>query len=143
MAATDHVRDRSPDTANREIDHEQRERVRACAAAGGDALDRRIGELEREWDVERWLETNGSILAGIGIALGAFVSPWWLLLSAAVVTFCLQHAVQGWCPPVVVFRRLGARTQKEISAERYALKALRGDFESAGDADAALRAARS
>jgi hypothetical protein len=28
-----------------------------------------------------------------------------------------------------VFRRLGFRTASEIDAERYALKAIRGDFE--------------
>ena len=28
-----------------------------------------------------------------------------------------------------VFRRLGIRTQREIELERYALKALRGDFD--------------
>lgn len=27
------------------------------------------------------------------------------------------------------FRRLGVRTQREIERERYALKALRGDFD--------------
>lgn len=42
--------------------------------------------------------------------------------------FLLQHALQGWCPPVPVLRRLGFRTQTEIDEERYALKALRGDF---------------
>ena len=57
------------------------------------------------------------------------------LLPAAVAGFLLQHAVQGWCPPVPVFRRLGFRTAAEIDEERYALKALRGDFRgvSAGD----------
>ena len=42
--------------------------------------------------------------------------------------FLLQHAVQGWCPPVPFFRRRGVRTAREIEIERYALKALRGDF---------------
>jgi hypothetical protein len=46
-----------------------------------------------------------------------------------VAGFLLQHAVQGWCPPVPVFRRLGFRTQTEIDYERYALKVLRGDFQ--------------
>jgi hypothetical protein len=139
----DHVREHSPDAATRDIDRETAERVRACAAAGREALDRRIEELGREWDVERVLEVNGSILAGAGLALGATVDRRWLLLSGAVVTFCLQHAVQGWCPPVEAFRRLGVRTRKEIERERYALKALRGDFAAAGgDADAALAAAR-
>ena len=40
----------------------------------------------------------------------------------------LQHALQGWCPPLPVFRRWGVRTAREIEEERYALKALRGDF---------------
>jgi hypothetical protein len=37
--------------------------------------------------------------------------------------------VQGWCPPLPVFRRLGIRTASEIDYERYALKSLRGDFD--------------
>jgi hypothetical protein len=45
-----------------------------------------------------------------------------------------MHAVQGWCPPVPVLRRLGFRTASEIDHERYALKALRGDFEKFGAA---------
>jgi hypothetical protein len=40
----------------------------------------------------------------------------------------LQHALQGWCPPIPLLRRLGFRTEAEINRERYALKALRGDF---------------
>jgi len=31
-------------------------------------------------------------------------------------------------PPVPLLRRLGVRTASEIEAERYALKAVRGDF---------------
>ena len=31
-------------------------------------------------------------------------------------------------PPVPILRRLGVRTAREIDIERYALKALRGDF---------------
>jgi hypothetical protein len=59
----------------------------------------------------------------------------WYLLAGVVAGFLLQHAVQGWCPPVPVFRRWGFRTAAEIDEERYALKALRGDFRNlaAGD----------
>ena len=49
-------------------------------------------------------------------------------LPAVVAGFLLQQAVQGRCPPVPLFRRLGFRTASEIDHERYALKALRGDF---------------
>jgi hypothetical protein len=45
-----------------------------------------------------------------------------------VTAFLFQHALQGWCPPVPVLRRLGFRTMREIDTERYALKAIRGDF---------------
>jgi hypothetical protein len=69
----------------------------------------------------------------------------WLVLPMAVTGFLLQHAIQGWCPPVPVLRRLGFGTFYEIEEERQALKALRGDFklEDAPDrAAAALDAAR-
>jgi hypothetical protein len=92
-------------------------------------IQERLDELDREWDIERALEVNGSVLAGTGIALAARFSRWWLLLPGAVVTFCLQHALQGWCPPLPLFRRLGLRTQREIDEERFALKAIRGDFD--------------
>jgi hypothetical protein len=36
--------------------------------------------------------------------------------------------LQGWCPPLPILRSLGVRTADEINEERYALKALRGDF---------------
>ena len=50
-----------------------------------------------------------------------------------VTAFLFQHAVQGWCPPIAVLRRLGVRTAREIEVERIALKALRGDFDDVGD----------
>lgn len=55
-------------------------------------------------------------------------------MPAVVAGFLLQHALQGWCPPLPVFRRLGFRTQAEIERERYALKALRGDFDKVTEA---------
>jgi hypothetical protein len=64
----------------------------------------------------------------LGLALGSTVSRRWYLLSAGVASFLLQHAIQGWCPPVPIFRGLGVRTAHEIEQERHALKALRGDY---------------
>jgi hypothetical protein len=40
----------------------------------------------------------------------------------------MQHVLQGWCPPLPLFRRAGFRTCEEIQIERAALKAVRGDF---------------
>lgn len=95
-------------------------------------IDGRLLLLKREWDIERAIEANASSLALAGLFLGVTVSRRFLLLPAVVAGFLLQHALQGWCPPVPIFRRLLIRTQGEIELERYALKALRGDFASLG-----------
>ena len=91
-------------------------------------IEARLAELDREWDIERTIEANASSLAFIGIILGVTVNSRWLILPFAVTGFLFQHAIQGWCPPVPVLRNMGFRTADEINKERYALKALRGDF---------------
>jgi hypothetical protein len=94
-----------------------------------ESIPQRIKELDEEWDIERAIEANASALAFAGVALGATADRRWLILPALVTAFLFQHAVQGWCPPVPVLRRLGFRTAYEIEQERHALKAIRGDFE--------------
>lgn len=89
----------------------------------------RLNELDREWDIERAIGANAATVSLIGLGLGKFVDRRFYLLPTLVAGFLLQHAIQGWCPPVPIMRRLGFRTQTEIDEERYALKALRGDFE--------------
>lgn len=140
----------SPQKANEKI-LEQMLRDVACWSARVEDIDRRLRDLERPWDIERTLEANAATVSLAGLALAAIHSRRWLLLPAVVSAFLLQHAVQGWCPPLSLFRRLGVRTQREIDRERYALKAIRGDFRdvpSAGKsdphtrADAAIEAAR-
>lgn len=91
-------------------------------------IDQRLQDLDEEWDVERWLELNSAILSWSGIALGMLHTRKWLLLPIAVQGFFLQHGLQGWCPPLPIFRQAGVRTQGEIEAERHALKAIRGDY---------------
>jgi hypothetical protein len=112
---------------NRQIEMQIAESVR-WHAAHPEGIDRRLHELDAEWDVERTLEANASTLAFTGVVLGAAVDRRWLALPALVTAFLFQHAVQGWCPPLPILRRLGFRTAREIETERYALKALRGDF---------------
>ncbi len=90
-------------------------------------IQKRIGELEHEWDMERTLETNAALLSLLGLALSR-LNRQWLFLPTVVSGFLLQHALQGWCPPIPIFRRLGVRTEHEIEKERYGLKAARGDF---------------
>jgi len=116
---------------NERIKRQTEANVAFYAAHDRRLLDIRLQELDREWDIERILEANASTISLIGLCLGRFFSRRWFVLPTAVAGFLLQHAVQGWCPPVGLFRHLGVRTQREIDEERYALKALRGDFTSA------------
>lgn len=119
------------------LEQRTRENVDRVYRAGRAAIDRRLEELEEEWDIERMLETNAATFALAGTILGATVDRRWLALPLAVSAFLLQHAIQGWCPPIPFLRRLGFRTSYEIDYERYALKTLRGDFQepSEGDVD--------
>jgi hypothetical protein len=126
-ATTHRVAESTAEPVNQRIVDEMEEQVRYFADYP-EEIEGRLWELDREWDVERVLEANAAFLALTGVALG-FMNRKLLLLPAVVLGFLLQHAFQGWCPPVPLFRRLGVRTQSEIDAERYALKALRGDFQ--------------
>ncbi len=126
-----------PPTAYRVTRHtpgQVRERIRLCTVeniarsiSSPETIDSRLKALDREWDIERVLELNASLLALTGVVLGRFVNRKWLYLSMGVTGFLAQHAVQGWCPPVPVLRRLGVRTCREIEQERNALKMIRGD----------------
>ncbi|MEX0939559.1 MAG: hypothetical protein WDZ59_16970 [Pirellulales bacterium] len=106
---------------NEEIRRRTEENILCYARAGRHAIDERLQELSEEWDIERTLEANAATASLIGLGLGAFVDRRFFALPAVVAGFLLQHALQGWCPPVPVFRRLGFRTQPEIEYERYAL----------------------
>ncbi|HYG11399.1 MAG TPA: hypothetical protein VD835_15740 [Pyrinomonadaceae bacterium] len=134
MEDADRVRANTAPEVNAQIDGDIERRVREFGARGEEDITRRIDELDREWDMERWLETNASALAFAGVVLAATHSKKWLVVPGIVLPFLFQHAVQGWCPPVPLFRRLGVRSREEIDRERYALKALRGDFEETGRA---------
>ena len=90
-----------------------------------DLIPDRLKALDREWDIERTLEANAASLSLFGLVMGIF-SRRWLLLPVVVSGFLLQHAVQGWCPPVPVFRRMGVRTTDEILREKVALETLLG-----------------
>lgn len=84
----------------------------------------RLKKLDREWDIERILETNASILIVISSLLGFTMSTWFFVIPLLVGGFLLQHALQGWCPPLPIMRRIGFRTSTEIEVERKALEKL-------------------
>lgn len=125
----DRVRAHTDVEVNRQLDEETARRVHRYSQASVEVISARIVALEREWDTERTLETNASVIALTGLLLGlATGKRKWFIVPGVVLPFLLQHAVQGWCPPLPILRRLGVRSREEIDREKYALKALRGDF---------------
>lgn len=123
------VAQHTSDRIKRQLRHDIYASVERCAEAGSQAIENRLRELDREWDMERAIEANASSLILAGLLLGATVDRRFRTVSAVVASFLFQHAIQGWCPPVPVLRRMGFRTTEEIEAERYALRFVSGDFD--------------
>jgi hypothetical protein len=123
------VADNTCEHVNRQIQDQTRRNIARFANASRAEITARLEELDQEWDIERTLEANAATFALSGLVLGATVNRKWFIFPGVIATFLLQHAIQGWCPPLPIFRRLGIRTAAEINEERYALKALRGDFD--------------
>jgi hypothetical protein len=124
----DRVRANTAPEINQRIDKLIEENVRYYSGQPRERISGRIHDLDEEWDIERILQAMASSFSLTGIMLGAAVDRRWFLLPTVVLAFLLLHAVQGWCPPIPLLRRLGVRTREEIDRERYALKALAGDF---------------
>ena len=143
--SADRVRANTARDINRRLDEAARNRLAQYAGALPAEITKRIEELDREWDTERVLEMNASTLAFAGVVGAVLSNRKWLILPSVVLPFLFLHAVQGWCPPLPILRRLGVRTRNEIDQEKYALKVLRGDFEHVADHSsgvAAFEAAR-
>ena len=129
----DRVRDHSGQGVNRRILQLIEANVERCNRQGRDAVVQRLAELDREWDIDRVLMANFAIVGGTayGVGLSRFARrPWfgrrrtgWLYFFGAQLGFMLLHATVGWCPPVVVWRRMGVRTKSEIEVERNLLLA--------------------
>jgi hypothetical protein len=140
MRSADRLDENTPPAISERIAIVTADRVREAASHGG--IEKRLAELDAEWDVERVLFTMTGINVLMGVLLSRFVSRRWLAYVAAVGSFQLQHGIQGWCPPFALLRRMDVRTRAEIDAERTALKALRGDFATVqGSPEVALMAA--
>jgi len=137
-ATTQRVTLHSAQWKTRRIEKEMEQRLWYYLDHPGEIAGR-LKELDHEWDMERLLETNATTIALVGLGLGTVVNRRFYLLPALVMGFLLQHALQGWCPPVPLFRRLRVRTQSEIELERYALKALRGDFGDLGRSEGSAK----
>lgn len=102
--------------------------IRKYSGRSADEITQRIKELDKEWDIERVLDLTMSVLALCGITSSLLFNRYSIILPILLLLFFIWHAFQGWCPPVPLLRHFKIRTRPEIDREKYALKAMRGDF---------------
>jgi hypothetical protein len=118
----DRVRAHSAEVVNTRIDRITESNLRRATEHAG-ALSQRLGELDREWEIDRAIMIA---FAGMGVAalsLGLRRDWRWRLPLGAQVVFLLLHSIVGWSPQAAVLRRLGFRTRQEIDGERQELLA--------------------
>jgi hypothetical protein len=104
------------------------QRLARLADAGPQAITDRLNEIENEWSAGRMTKVTLGVVILIGLALAATVSVWWLILPSVGALFLLQYLLTRTSWLGAAFHELGLRTGTQIAQEKFALKALRGDF---------------
>lgn len=121
-----HLLSTAPRACTMEADLEKR--LACLADAGPQAITDRLTQLDREWSAGRMTKAVIGVMIVTGFALTAALSPWWLALPAVGGLFLLQYLFgrSSWLG--ATFREMGFRSGQDIDQERFALRALRGDF---------------
>ena len=57
--------------------------------------------------VNDWLRLIAGFFVMLSVALGYFVSPWFLLFTAFVGANLFQSSLTGWCPMMAILRKAG------------------------------------
>src|SRR5690625_7371906 len=73
-------------------------------------IERRLQELDEEWDIERTLQTNAASLVLGGSLLGLVVDRLVWTVPIAVSGCLLQHSMHGWRAARQDCRRGGRRS---------------------------------
>lgn len=103
-------------------------RLACLADAGPQAITDRLNQLETEWSAGRMTKATIGVMIVVGLALTALAGPWWLVLPAFGGLFLLQYLFSNRSWLGATFHEMGYRSGAEIDHEKFALKALRGDF---------------
>lgn len=102
----DRVRLNTSKKINSKIDEKTMHNILEYGNKGAVEIENRIRHLHKEWDVERLLEMNASMLSFIFVMLGFFLHRYWLFVPMVILPLLFLHAIQGWCPPLPILRRL-------------------------------------
>jgi hypothetical protein len=71
------------------------------------------------WPLERALFAVAGTITLLSIALGAFVSKWFLALAALVGMSQWLYVTVGACPASIVLRRLAGCARRSIPTRRH------------------------
>ncbi len=116
----DRVRALTSRKINYKIDMKTKQKINEAKALGPRAVQARLQQLDREWDINKLFMVNFSIIVFTELLL-ARKNRKWLWVPIVQTPFLFMQAALGWSPPSLWFRLLGIRTSKEIQAEREAL----------------------
>ena len=114
--------------ANCSSDLTLEQRLACLADAGPQAITERLNEIEKEWSAGRVTKATIGFIIVAGLALATVAGSWWLILPAFGAFFLLQYLFSRVSWLGAMYRELGFRSGAEIDHEKFALKALRGDF---------------
>ena len=62
--------------------------------------------------VNEWLRAIAGLFVVLSVALGTYVHPGFLFLTAFVGLNLFQSAFSKWCPMMWILRKLGMREQR-------------------------------
>jgi EamA domain-containing membrane protein RarD len=65
--------------------------------------------------IERIVRAVAGSFVVLSLALGYFVSPYWLLFTTFVGLNLFQSAFTNWCPLELVLSRCGVRTESDAA----------------------------
>jgi hypothetical protein len=115
-------------TQNKSAENRTLDNIRFYGSLGRQGIDERIRALEDEWDVERAVTVGLSGAGVAGLVIGLLGSRVWRLLAWVSLPLLFLFGQHKWKPSEGILKAMGLRSRKEIQDEKYALKALRGDF---------------
>jgi hypothetical protein len=117
----DRIRALTSPNINQKIDLFTDRNIRGVMAQGEEAIQLRLKELDKEWDIDRIFMLNFSVIVLAELLLARNKNRNWLLGPLIQTPFLLLHATLGWSPPSLLLRSMGFRTRHEIQAEREVL----------------------
>ena len=103
-------------------------RLSRLADMGPVAVEDRLRQIEREWSAGRVTKVVVAFAVLGGMGLGLALGGWWYAMPVIAGLFLLQYLFTRTSWLGRVFQEMGFRSGQAIDEERFALKALRGDF---------------